>query len=161
MPGLRMDDLTNKFIPWGFWGRYAAGSQPRQDPLGRHEVSADTHTAPAGFNTIEFIYRTDVNDANSVVNRVFRLVGVKKRAMYTAVTVNDGGKEWTVQFKVDDDDDDDTMNLLVRRGEEVHRPLPMTDKYWAGRFGMWPVLGISAVWVSFLLFLLYYWYYYG
>ena len=53
------------------------------------------------------------------------------------------------------------MNMLVPRGEEVHRPLPMTDKYWAGRFGMWPVLGTSAVWVSFLLFLLYYWYYYG
>ena len=79
--------------------------------------------------------------------------------MYTAVTVNDGKKEWTVTFQVDDDED--VMNLLVPRGGEVHRPLPMTDKYWAGRFGVWPVLGMSAVWVSFLLFLLYYWYYYG
>ena len=44
---------------------------------------------------------------------------------------------------------------------DAKRLLPMTDKYWAGRFGMWLVLRMSAVWVSFLLFLLYYWYFYG
>ena len=68
--------------------------------MGRHEVSADTHLAHVGFNTIEFIYRRDVNGANSVVNRVFHLVRVEKRGMYTVVFVSDGTKAWEIKFEV-------------------------------------------------------------
>ena len=53
------------------------------------------------------------------------------------------------------------LNHNQTNGSSINNKLPMTEKYWLLRFGMWPVIGSSVVWVCFLGFLLYYWYYYG
>ena len=142
--------MSDKFVPWALWGRYE-----KFEEVPNHQL---VHVAPTD---IEFIYRKTVGNDKSIVNRVFdvpRYMKVGEIHVVMATERLEGAKSWDIHFRKDDG----TWDLYVPDTQkETQRPIPMTEKYWVGRFDMRPVLGVNVVFWLGLLFLLWYWHYYG
>ena len=134
-------------VPWKVWGRYEDEATKDDD---------DHQVAHVDFGFIVYEYEDQ--------KRVFDVKQIHDIGGVVQITASEMGKPkiWTFTF-TNDPKPGTVVNHWVLSHDQnsaasLKDNLPMTEKYWVLRFGMWPVLGVNAVlWVG-LLFLLYLWY---
>ena len=143
-----------KLAPWKVWGRYE-----------KNEETADHQIAHVEFGSIEFVYKRPTGDV--AVERKFLVQEVTDTGHVVVVKASEatpGAQPWEFNFRQEPKLGSGIFHWVLHStgtNSEIEKTLPMTEKYWVLRFGMWSVLGFNAVFWLGLLSLLYYWYYYG
>ena len=149
-------------IPWKVWGLYDNDRLPVLQ--GGIIQVPDAVTTHVDFGSVTYEYK----DAGTPRTRTFTLHEKTYDDGHVVITAFKkgilGGQpyEFTFSEQPKPRSDGEThwtlSNNIARTSLPLNIKLHMTEKYWILRFGMWPVLRMSAVWVCFLLYLLYLWY---
>ena len=133
-----------ELIPWKVWGRYEDEATKDDD---------DHQVAHVDFGFIVYEYED--------VKRVFDVKQIHDAGGVVQITASEMGKPkiWTFTFTNDPKPGTELNHWTLSHdqlGGSLKNDLPMTEKYWVLRFGMWPVLGVNVVLWGALLILLWY-----
>jgi hypothetical protein len=141
-------------IPWKVWGRYEDANTVGYD---------DHQAAHVDFGSITYKYKQGGKADGDLVQRKFVLQEVLlddgDRVVIEAKETMSGAQPWEFTFRNEPKLGSGVYHWILSHNstnKDIKKKLPMTEKYWILRFGMWPVLGVNVVLWGALLILLWY-----
>ena len=144
----------DKLINWKLWGRY-------ENPF---TVGYDDHVAAhVDFGSITYEYKQGGKADGDPVQRRFVLSEVTLDTddvvTIEALEHMPGATSWEFHFRKETGAVAGEFRWVLSHNgtnPDIKTNLPMTEKYWILRFGMWHVLGVNVVLWGALLILLWY-----